>query len=185
MKFNILRELGVAVCFIVLLLLIGIKIKEDAARTFTGRYRVVDGDSLALAKTRFRLLGIDAPELSQTCARKGEQWNCGAEAKQALASFVVDNKVECKGSRTDKYHRLLVTCFGNGIDINREMVLRGMALAFGDYQTEENKARDAHAGLWAGDFVRPGDWRRAHKASMEDEPSHGPSLLERLFGGGT
>jgi endonuclease YncB( thermonuclease family) len=182
MKINILRDGGVAACFLVLLFLISQKIEDDKVQTFTGRYRVVDGDSLALGKTRFRLLGIDAPELSQVCRRDGNPWKCGESAKERLATFIGDGSIDCKGGRKDKYRRLLVTCFSSGLNINREMVRLGMAVTFGAYEAEERKARDAHAGIWASDFARPVDWRRANKAGME-EGSHQPSFPWNLFGG--
>jgi endonuclease YncB( thermonuclease family) len=182
MKIKALRDGGVAVCFLVLMLLIAMKIEDDAGQTFTGRYRVVDGDSLALGGTRLRLLGIDAPELSQVCTRADAPWRCGEAAKERLASFVAEGDIECKGDRKDKYRRLLVTCFNNGMNINRTMVQQGLAVAFGDYASEEERARQGHIGLWASDFTRPVDWRRAHKAGMEEE-THVPSFLLRLFGG--
>jgi endonuclease YncB( thermonuclease family) len=183
MKINILRDVGVAICFLVLMLLIAMKVNDDAAKTFTGRYRVVDGDSLALGATRLRLLGIDAPELSQVCTRQGAPWRCGEAAKERLIAFVGAGDIECKGGRKDKYQRTLVTCFNKGLNINREMIRLGMAVTFGDYETEERKAKEAHAGLWASDFTRPVDWRRAHKAGLADEGPHIPSFLERFFGG--
>lgn len=39
-----------------------------AAQTYTGPVDVIDGDTLVMTGERFRLLGIDAPELDQTCA---------------------------------------------------------------------------------------------------------------------
>lgn len=183
MKFNLLRDCVVALCFLILLLLIGLKLRDDAAATFTGHYRVVDGDSLALGKMRFRLLGIDAPELSQTCMRDGQAWACGEAAKKRLGGYFADGGIDCKGGRKDKYQRLLVTCFKQGLNINREMVRQGMAVTFGDYEAEERQARERRAGLWASDFVRPGDWRRVHKGGFADEAPETPSLLRRLFGG--
>jgi endonuclease YncB( thermonuclease family) len=182
MKINFLRDGGVAVCFLVLILLIAMKVRDDATRTFTGRYRVVDGDSLALAGMRLRLLGIDAPELSQICTRGGAPWRCGEAAKKRLASFVAAGHIACKGSRKDKYRRLLVTCFDGGLNINGEMVRLGMAVTFGDYEAEEKTARQGRLGLWASDFMRPIDWRRAHEAGTEEGP-HARSFLRRLVGG--
>jgi endonuclease YncB( thermonuclease family) len=182
MKIKLLRDGGVAACFLVLMLLIAMKVNDDAARTFTGRYRVVDGDSLELGATRLRLLGIDAPELSQTCNRDGVPWRCGEAAKARLASFVGAGHIECRGSRKDKYERLLVTCFDKALNINSEMVRLGMAVTFGGYEMEEMRAREAHLGLWAGDFTRPIDWRRVHKAGTREEP-HVPSFLRKLLSG--
>lgn len=182
MKISILRDGGVAACFLVLLFLISQKIEADALKTFTGRYRVVDGDSLALGKARFRLLGIDAPELSQICRRDGTPWNCGETAKQRLAALIGAGNIDCKGGHKDKYGRLLVTCFAGGVNVNREMVRVGMAVTFGGYEAEERKARDAHAGIWASDFIRPADWRRTNKAGVDEEPGE-PAFPWSLFGG--
>jgi endonuclease YncB( thermonuclease family) len=182
MKIKWLREFVVAVCFVVLAVLIVEKVKDDRAVRFAGHYRVVDGDSLAQGTTRFRLAGMDAPELKQTCTRNAMAWACGEAARRALDGLVKVGPVECRGSRKDKYQRFLVTCFRNGIDINREMVVRGMAVAYGAYLAEEGAASRAHAGIWAGPFVRPADWRRSHQAGMEEEPT-APSWLRQLFGG--
>jgi endonuclease YncB( thermonuclease family) len=35
-----------------------------------------------------------------------------------------------------------------------------MAVAYGDYHGEEQEARLARRGLWAGGFEPPADWRR-------------------------
>ncbi|MDB5523847.1 MAG: nuclease SNase-like protein [Rhizobium sp.] len=185
MKFSVLHSGVVAVCFLALMLLIAMKVETDAARTFNGRYRVADGDSLSLGHDRLRLLGIDAPELKQTCRRDGEVWRCGEAARQTLASLVEGRAVMCKGDRKDKYQRMLVTCRDGDININRQMVRRGMAFSFGDYQRDEDAAKSAHIGLWSGKVERPSDWRRthAHSAAMEDEGPHLPSFFQRLFGG--
>jgi endonuclease YncB( thermonuclease family) len=181
MKIRWLRDSILALCFLLLTFLIGEKVKDDASRTFTGSYRVVDGDSLALGKTRFRLLGIDAPELSQVCQREAKPWRCGDAARLALSDLVSAGAFDCKGGRTDKYRRLLVTCFSKGIDINRQMVLRGMAVSFGGYDAEESSAKGRHIGIWASQFIRPVEWRRSQKAGMEEAP-HMPSWLDKLFG---
>lgn len=183
MKINILRDFIVALCFVLLLLLIGLKLRDDAAKSFTGHYRVVDGDSLTLGKVRFRLLGIDAPEFSQTCMRDGQPWPCGEEARTRLADYFASGEIACRGGMKDKYQRLLVTCFKQDLNINRDMVRLGMAVSFGDYQAEERQAQDGRAGLWASDFVRPIDWRRTHKGEFADEAPTMPPFLQSLFGG--
>ena len=41
------------------------------------------------------------------------------------------------------------------------MVEEGWAVSYGrDYDHEETRARNRSAGLWAGEFTRPQDWRR-------------------------
>ena len=44
----------------------------------TGVPRIVDGDTLAIGSTKFRLQGIDAPETDQFCLNaNGDHWTCG------------------------------------------------------------------------------------------------------------
>ena len=182
MNFRALRDIGIAVCFLLLLLLIALKVNADAGQALTGGLRAVDGDSLARGDERLRLMGIDAPELDQTCRRGPEIWRCGEAAKRALAELMAPPGAVCKGSRRDKYRRLLVTCQQGGRDLNRIMVETGYAVAFGAYEQEEASARARHMGLWSGEFQRPGDWRRAHKATMADEAPHLTSFIGRLLG---
>ena len=182
MKINLLRDIVVTACFLVLLALIAMKVKADAVETLGGHYRVVDGDSLALSDRRLRLIGIDAPELTQTCKLHATSWRCGEAAKAMLQTLVDQGPTTCKGDRKDKYGRLLVACIAKGMNINREMVRRGLAVAFGGYEREEAEARQAHIGIWAADFVRPVDWRRSHHLVKEDEPHRLP-FLDWIFGG--
>ena len=137
-----------------------------------GRLQAVDGDSLVGNGERLRLRGIDAPEFAQICTKAGKPWDCGKQAKRALASLLSGGKVVCQGGQRDKYDRLLVTCRNGALDINREQVRQGMAVAFGDYQTEEDRARDGKRGLWAGEFVSPSEWRARHKPGADREAPH-------------
>jgi len=48
------------------------------AETIAGRASVIDGDTLEIAGKQIRLLGIDAPESSQTCTdSRGSRYRCG------------------------------------------------------------------------------------------------------------
>jgi len=52
---------------------------------------VTDGDTLTCDGTKFRLHGIDAPELNpnQICLdEKGKEWKCGVAARDALAKLI-------------------------------------------------------------------------------------------------
>ena len=54
-----------------------------------GSVQVVDGDSLKAGDEQIRLLGIDAPELRQTCRdAQGRGWQCGRAARTRLAELV-------------------------------------------------------------------------------------------------
>ena len=49
-----------------------------------------------------------------------------------------------------------------GKDLNRSQVEAGWAIAYGDYETEQAVARAGKAGIWAGTFDQPQDWRESH-----------------------
>jgi endonuclease YncB( thermonuclease family) len=140
----------------------------------SGKFHAADGDSLAIDGQRMRLKGIDAPELHQSCERAGAAWACGREARDALQRLAGTASTQCGGSEADQYGRLLVVCRSGALDINGEMVRTGMAVSYGDYGREEAAARAEKAGLWAGTFDRPRDFR-------DDERQHGGGVM-RLIG---
>lgn len=125
-----------------------------------GNATAVDGDSLFVAGREVRLTGIDAPEGQQVCRRGGAKWECGEAATRELSDLISDRTVRCQGLDLDQHGRLLALCFVNGLDINKEMVRRGLAVSYGRYSEEERKAANTNTGLWAGEFERPRVWRR-------------------------
>ncbi len=126
----------------------------------SGAAHVVDGDTVRIGDERIRLLGLDAPELDQTCGdAAGRDWNCGSAAREALARLVSGGALECNGERRDQYGRLLAHCTAGGKDVGGAIVSEGLAVANGDYAREEAEARAGHRGLWAGRFEHPRDWR--------------------------
>lgn len=137
-----------------------------------GNVEVVDGDSLRLKGTNIRLQGIDAPEYLQTCTdAAGQDYACGKQARRALATLVNGREVSCQSVETDQYGRALSTCMAGDVDIAREMVLQGWAIAYRGlrYVNAENLARKERKGLWAGNFEKPADYRareRLVKGSM-------------------
>ncbi len=128
----------------------------------------VDGRTQELSSVRIRFHGIDAPEKGQTCGdNHGNAWSCGQDATKVLAEIVHGNIVTCSVRDIDRYKRLVAVCSVPGIaDINAELVTLGLAVAYRDYSfdyvDEEDAARAAHAGMWAGAFDMPWDWRKAH-----------------------
>lgn len=136
-----------------------------AAETVTGQVSVVDGDTLELHGEHIRMVGIDAPESSQTCRNaKGEAWRCGQKASFALADAIAVSTVTCTGDEHDRYGRLLALCRVGDVDLSSWMVRHGWAMAFVRYSEayvkEEAQARGDRVGIWAGAFVPPWDWRR-------------------------
>lgn len=132
----------------------------SAGGDLAGRASVIDGDSLRLGAAEIRMRDIDAPEGPQTCTRGGREWDCGEQAREALRAMIGGQQVTCRSTERDKHGRYLAYCTAGGVDLNRAMVERGMALAFGGYREEERAARADRRGLWSGEFQRPQDWRR-------------------------
>jgi endonuclease YncB( thermonuclease family) len=162
-----LLDLALAVAILGALALVAGHERFNALETRAGIPQVVDGDSLTLDGARLRLVGIDAPELGQTCAGPRGDYPCGREARSALARLVGRSQVTCEARRRDRYDRLLARCEAGGVDLNRAMVEQGWAVAYGEHDDAERAARHAGRGLWAGSFQRPQDWRRIHGGLIE------------------
>ncbi len=124
-----------------------------------GHARIIDGDSLMVAGTEVRLWGIDAPELFQRCTREGREVLCGREASRALVAMVAGQQVTCERRDMDRFGRTVATCRVEAVDLAQAMVTAGHAVAFGGYYAEEAQARAGRRGLWAGEFMRPREWR--------------------------
>jgi endonuclease YncB( thermonuclease family) len=134
------------------------------ASELTGIAYVSDGDTIAVAGTKVRLEGIDAPETDQICLNShGAKWTCGIEARDRLSGRIGGSEITCRLSGVDRYGRSLGTRYVDGADLNAWMVREGWALAFvrysQTYAPAEAAARVNERGLWQGAFVAPWDWR--------------------------
>ena len=117
---------------------------------------VHDGDTFALGAARIRLWGVDAPELDQPG---------GELARDRLAGILEGRSLICGRCGTD-HGRVVARCVTDmGRDPAREMVRAGMAqdwprFSRGEYAEEQEVAKRRQAGLWAGEFRPPWEWRR-------------------------
>ena len=140
-----------------------------------GRAEVTDGDSLELGSTRVRLYGVDAVEGRQSCTRDGRDWACGNEAARKLRSLIGDRAVSCTKRDIDDYGRVVAVCRSGTTDLGAEMTRAGFAVAYrrysSDYVDEENEARAARRGIWAGEFERPDAYRRDDRAQASTQRS--------------
>ena len=146
------------------------------AAPISGQADVVDGDTLSIRgqSARIRLYGVDTPEGQQTCEdAAGKRYLCGSRAADALSALIGRNgRVSCQEEDRDRYGRIVAVCQANGRDINAELIRQGWALEYkqysdGRYSGDEDEAREAKRGLWAGKFVEPWDWRRGERLSSE------------------
>lgn len=174
-RLRLVKDIGLTVCFLGLMALIVARL-DGEGEVLTGPFRVVDGDTLALGADRLRLIGIDAPELQQTCQYDdGRSWSCGEQARGHLSQLLAQGAPECRGSQTDRYHRLLVSCLVGGQSINARMVREGFALADGavTFRGEQSQAQAARLGLWAGRFEHPRVWRDRMGLINDDKEKEG------------
>jgi endonuclease YncB( thermonuclease family) len=142
-----------------------------SAADITGVAKVREGDQITIGTTRIRLGGIDAPSLDQLCLNaKGDRWTCGVAARDDLVRHVGDKNWTCHVRNTDRRGRSVARCEVDGEDIQKWLVRNGWALAFArfshDYDADEKAARDARAGIWAGAFIAPWDWRVRNKKTV-------------------
>ncbi|MBU7019146.1 MAG: thermonuclease family protein [Theionarchaea archaeon] len=139
---------------------------------------VIDGDTFKLENGEtVRLIGIDAPELSQPG---------GKESREYLTQLILNKGVTLeKGYQDrDKYNRLLRFVYLGNTCINEEMIKQGYAEArylpsndpLREYYIQlEIEAETAKAGLWSENIFQPRsnlnwgdnipiiDWSDAHK----------------------
>lgn len=137
------------------------------ADSITGVPRIVDGDSLVIDGVKIRLHGIDAPERNQTCGVDPDRWDCGRESTKALTEMIDRTPVTCHERDVDRYGRIVAVCTVGEVLLNSRMVSEGWAVAYRrysmDYVAEEQQARTAKRGMWAGEFFTPEQWRRGKR----------------------
>lgn len=148
--------------------------------------RIVDGDTLAIGSTKFRLQGIDAPETDQVCLNaNGVRWTCGIEARDQLVAHVAGREIRCSSNGIDAYRRTLGTCYLAGEDLNAWMVQDGWALAYVKYSKAyvraEEDARTHQSGLWQGAFIAPWDWRHRNNKTVILGAFSGPIDAQKIL----
>ncbi len=157
-----MRTLTIALCLLA----------TPALADVAGVALVIDGDSLEVAGQRIRLHGIDAPESRQLCRLDGKPWQCGKNAANALADKIARRPVSCESLGRDRYKRIIARCTVAGEDMGSWMVANGLALAYRryslDYTDMEAEAQAARRGIWAGEFVKPWEWRRGKRLAAND-----------------
>ena len=148
------------------------------ASRVAGAAQVIDGDTLVIGERRIRILGIDAPEMDQTCQDvAGQTRHCGGDARRALVAHVARQQVSCHVAGQDRYGRDLARCATGGTELPEWLVREGCAIPAdeeqGRYRAVGREAEASRTGIWAGSFMRPMDWRRAgdrqRREGAEDE----------------
>jgi len=132
--------------------------------SFAGSLRVVDGDTIVLNGEKIRFIGIDTPELKQTCLQNDQEINCGVNAKILLIKKIGNNLPKCISKGRDIYKRTLAECFVNNKSLSKFLVRSGYAFAYRKYSTkfikDEEFAKAKKIGMWAMKFQYPWDFRK-------------------------
>ena len=133
--------------------------------SFADNLKIIDGDTIILNGEKIRFLGIDTPELKQTCLKGDQKVSCGMTAKKLLAEKIGNETVECNSEGKDIYKRTLAECFVNGESLSKFLVRIGYAFAYRKYSTkfikDEEFAKANKLGMWAMTFQYPWDFRKA------------------------
>jgi micrococcal nuclease len=129
--------------------------------------RVKDGDTLVVkiqgVEVDFRLSGIDAPEIDQPF---------GPQARDELAAIIGNQQCVLVPIDHDAYGRFVVYLWIGELNVNEEMMIRGMAWFDSEYAVEpylyqlETEAREEKRGLWAlppAKRVPPWEWRKEQR----------------------
>ncbi|MDX3925346.1 MAG: thermonuclease family protein [Shinella sp.] len=176
-----LRDVVLTAAILALLGLVALRLGDGGAEPISGHARAADGDTLTWNDTRVRLIGIDTPELAQTCRRDGAEWRCGMAARARMAELLKRSAVSCSTRGKDRFGRILAYCRTDEGDLGQRMVREGLAIAYGDYELEESMAQAERRGLWAGEFERPQDWRRLNGRPPEEPHQAGNGFVSNLL----
>lgn len=138
---------------------------ESVAMEAAGPARVIDGDTIEVGGTSFRLSGIDAPEMGQPCASNaGAVFDCGEVARRGLEEAVAGREVACQAETVDFYRRPIALCTVAGMDLAEHMVVNGYAVPFREYSEayviQGDEALAASVGIWSTTFEMPWDYRK-------------------------
>ena len=162
--------------FIRFIIIFLIFLSTVTAEEISGIPKIIDGDTVHINNFKFRLEGIDAPEMRQQCKKESlkisstigfafyKDYSCGKVSKAKLKAKINGSKIKCISSSKDKYKRFLANCYKDKINLNKWMVRNGFAVAYKryskDYLRDEEFAKENKLGVWEGPFIMPEKWRK-------------------------
>jgi endonuclease YncB( thermonuclease family) len=121
---------------------------------------VIDGDSLQVDGTTYRLHGIDAPDPSQICA---DGWPAGYEAEEYLRQLTDGKEISCAPVLGKDDGETIAICRADGVDLGGAMVTGGRAFAYVPYSAryiaQEESAAKARRGVHGHKCITPWRWR--------------------------
>ncbi|SDX23480.1 Endonuclease YncB, thermonuclease family [Marininema mesophilum] len=153
---------GLGLAVLSMTLMFSLPSHTEAATYKSSIQSVVDGDTVHLNKevlgsTKVRLLSIDAPETNYQGKSQGKY---GEEAKKELKKLLPEGTsvtVETDKTEKDQYGRILAHINTDKLDVNEEMVRRGLAVTyyiapnmgdFTEYRSALLEAKKDGSGMW-------------------------------------
>ena len=162
--------------FIRIIIIFWVLLCNSIAEEISGIPKVVDGDTIHINNYKFRLEGIDAPEMRQQCKKEFfkisfligftfyKDYSCGRISKEKLTSKIRGSEIKCIFTTKDRYKRYIATCYKEKTNLNQWMVRNGYAIAYRRYSKkyvpDEDFAKENKLGLWQGKFINPEKWRK-------------------------
>ena len=162
--------------FIRIIIILLVLLSNSIAEEISGIPEVVDGDTIHIDNYKFRLEGIDAPEMRQQCKKESfkisffigftfyKDYSCGRVSKEKLITKIDTTEIKCISSSKDRYKRYIATCYKGKTNLNQWMVRNGFAIAYRRYSKkyvpDEVLAKENKLGLWQGKFMEPEKWRK-------------------------
>lgn len=152
---------------------------EGADRFLTGQVEMIeDGDTIQLrlderSLAPVQLAYIDAPDYDR---RSGKRQDLHEEARAYLSDLINKKRVIVESKGLDQFNRIIGVVFLGEMNVNLEMLLRGMAeiyypirrspsevdkKLYASFELAENIAKEEKRGVWAlADYISPYQFRR-------------------------
>lgn len=135
-----------------------------ASQEIEGLAEVRSGNEIGVGGTTVRLYGAAAPGLDQLCESGERRFRCGVIAWAELIRLADGLRLSCDiETQRSGDGSTYATCYVGERDINEALVRSGWAEAAEGverYRADQEDARRARRGLWAG-RIRPPDRRQA------------------------
>lgn len=134
------------------------------AQEIDGVAKVRSANEIGVGETVLRLYGLTAPKPDDACDTGERRYRCGVVAWAELIRLADGYRVSCDvEDERSRDGTAYATCYVGERDINEALVRSGWAEAadgFERYRVDQEDARRARRGLWAG-RIRPPDRRQA------------------------
>ena len=143
--------------------------------------RAIDGDTISID---LRLLGADALERKQWCARGNGCWPCGKAAQDYAARTLKGATATIRFTGEQSYARPISTVSVRGRDLGESMIAAGYAVPAPEFLKRDperarrytaafDTAAASRIGIHGGEFIEPRLWRKGSRLQGERDRGKG------------